>query len=119
MPATSRPSTASTSGAWKTDPARPKPTIPTRRSAMAQRLQHAGLADGVRAAQARRALARDRGGEVLELEPVRVGALDLDARAVVVDARLVAVPRVAHLEAALGAHDLQTHQRLVERALHA
>src|SRR4051812_1480574 len=101
MPATSRPSTASTSGAWKTEPASPKPTMPARRSAMAQRLQHPRLADGVVAPQSRRMLAGDRTREVLELARVGVRALDLDALAVVLDHRLVAVPGVGQPQRAV------------------
>src|SRR3954454_14401453 len=99
MPVTSRPSTASISGAWKTAPARPKPTMPTRTSAMQQGLQHARLAERVLAPEPgrpapapRREPGRpavgDGGLHVLELTLVRVGPLDVDTLAVQLDHRM-------------------------------
>src|SRR4051794_30269714 len=119
MPVTSRPSTASISGAWKTAPARPKPTMPTRTSAMQQRLQHARLAERFLAPEPRRAAIGDRRLDVVELAPVRVGLLDVDALAVDLDHRVAAVPRVAQHDAPAVADRLQARQLGVERALQA
>src|SRR4051812_17739379 len=107
MPVTSRPSTASISGAWKTAPARPKPAMPARRSAMQQGLQHTRLAGGVGAAETRRPAAGDRAGEVGELARVGVDALERDALPVGLDRRLVAVPWVGQREAPLAARHLE------------
>src|SRR3954463_9263778 len=119
MPGTSRPSTASISGAWETAPARPKHGRPTRTSAMEQRLQHARLAERVLAPEPRRAAIGDRRLDVVELAPVGGGLLDVDALAVELDHRVAAVPRVAQHDAPAVADRLQARQLGVERALQA
>src|SRR6185312_11510136 len=81
------------------------------RRRLVQRLECASLAECVLAAEQQLALAADRRTQVLELEPVRVGVLELDAFHAAVpahlDHRLVAVPWIVEEERPLAADRLQ------------
>src|SRR5205823_5679681 len=76
-----------------------------------QRLDHAGVADGILAAQERLPNPADRVAQVLQLGSVGVHPLDLDplhlAAAAELDHRLPRVPRVVEEERALLADRLQ------------
>src|SRR4051794_20123720 len=76
-----------------------------------QRLQRARLPHCVLASEQQFRVAADRVADVLELEAIRVGVLDLDAAdvavAVQLDHRLVAMPRVVEEQRSLAADRLE------------
>src|SRR5256885_428743 len=84
---------------------------PAARRGLPQRLERACLADRILSPEQKLVFAADRGAHVLELEPVRVDWLELDALqlggASVLDHRNLAVPRIVEEERAFAADHLE------------